>query len=288
MADKKISALTSATTPLAGTEVLPIVQSGATVKVAVSDLTAARAVSMKSATVVGVADSLSESVRTNSFSGSVNGNSGIRMAAQCSDTKYNWLVGAQYNINQGFEITASTAVGGGTFSTPILSTVAPSGDVTVGTGNIVIGTSGKGIDFSATSHPAGMTSELLSDYEEGTWTPTFTSTDATFSYTSNYGAYTKNGRQVTATFRLLASASGTVTNLVYISSLPFTSGSTPNVAYGGYVTFSTTLLTPVILLGPSETSAQLTIPITAADATPTVLGMNGVNKWLQGVIIYFV
>jgi len=45
MADKKISALTSATTPLAGTEVLPIVQSGATVKVAVSDLTAGRAIS---------------------------------------------------------------------------------------------------------------------------------------------------------------------------------------------------------------------------------------------------
>ena len=42
MADKKISALTGATTPLAGTEVLPIVQSGATVKVAVSDLTAGR------------------------------------------------------------------------------------------------------------------------------------------------------------------------------------------------------------------------------------------------------
>jgi len=38
MADKKISALTAASTPLAGTEVLPIVQSGATVKVANNDL----------------------------------------------------------------------------------------------------------------------------------------------------------------------------------------------------------------------------------------------------------
>jgi hypothetical protein len=38
MADKKISALTAATTPLVGTEVLPIVQSGATVKVANNDL----------------------------------------------------------------------------------------------------------------------------------------------------------------------------------------------------------------------------------------------------------
>lgn len=38
MADKKISQLTAATTPLDGTEVLPIVQSGATVKVANNDL----------------------------------------------------------------------------------------------------------------------------------------------------------------------------------------------------------------------------------------------------------
>jgi hypothetical protein len=45
MADSKISALPASTVPLAGTEVLPIVQSSATVKVAVSDLTAGRSVS---------------------------------------------------------------------------------------------------------------------------------------------------------------------------------------------------------------------------------------------------
>ena len=33
-------------------------------------------------------------------------------------TKYNWLVGSQYNIDNAFEITPSTAVGGYTFSTP--------------------------------------------------------------------------------------------------------------------------------------------------------------------------
>ena len=42
MADAKISALPSATTPLAGTETLPVVQSGATKKVAVSNLTLGR------------------------------------------------------------------------------------------------------------------------------------------------------------------------------------------------------------------------------------------------------
>ena len=42
MADTKISALTVATTPLAGTEELPIVQSGVTKQVSVANLTAGR------------------------------------------------------------------------------------------------------------------------------------------------------------------------------------------------------------------------------------------------------
>jgi hypothetical protein len=42
MANSKISALTSATTPLAGTEVLPIVQSSTTKQVSVANLTAGR------------------------------------------------------------------------------------------------------------------------------------------------------------------------------------------------------------------------------------------------------
>ena len=51
MADIKISQLPAATTPVAGTEVLPIVQSGTTSKVAISDLTAGRAVSASTITV---------------------------------------------------------------------------------------------------------------------------------------------------------------------------------------------------------------------------------------------
>ena len=45
MADAKISALTASTTPLAGSEVLPIVQSGTTKQVSVANLTAGRAIS---------------------------------------------------------------------------------------------------------------------------------------------------------------------------------------------------------------------------------------------------
>jgi len=49
---------------------------------------------------------------------------------------------------------------------------ASSGDVTLTDGNLVVA-SGHGIDFSATSNSGGsMSSEILSDYEEGSWTPT--------------------------------------------------------------------------------------------------------------------
>jgi hypothetical protein len=48
MSNSRISGLTSATTPLAGTEVLPIVQSGTTEQVSVANLTAGRAVSAAS------------------------------------------------------------------------------------------------------------------------------------------------------------------------------------------------------------------------------------------------
>jgi hypothetical protein len=53
MADKKISQLSNASTPLTGTETLPVVQNGSTVKTTVADLTAGRAVSASAATLSG-------------------------------------------------------------------------------------------------------------------------------------------------------------------------------------------------------------------------------------------
>jgi hypothetical protein len=54
MADTKISALPAATTPLAGTEVLPIVQGGITEQVSVANLTAGRSFSGVTATLTNV------------------------------------------------------------------------------------------------------------------------------------------------------------------------------------------------------------------------------------------
>lgn len=147
MADQKISQLTGASTPLAGTEVLPIVQSGSTKKVSVANLTAGRAISAT-------------------------------------------------------EVTAST-------------------------GNFVIGTAGKGIDFSINPSAPGMTSELLNDYEEGTWTPevAFGGASVGVTYAARQGRYTKVGRAVTVSFYILLSSKGSSAGNLSVTGLPFADGS---------------------------------------------------------------
>ncbi len=143
MTNNKVSALTGATTPLIGTEVLPIVQSGATVKVAVSNLTLGRAV--------------------------------------------------------------NTA--GGTF-----------------TDNQTQGTAAKGINFTANTPAAGMTSQLLNLYEEGTWTGTLVggTTSPTIPVTAT-GRYVRVGKQVTFNIGFInVSTIGALGN-VTVTGLPFTS-----------------------------------------------------------------
>ena len=97
------------------------------------------------------------------------------------------------------------------------------GDVKVGTGNLVIGTSGKGIDFSATSDGTTMSSELFDDYEEGTYTPTFTSSGGgTPTVGGVTGWYVKVGRMVHAMYRIRINSMSGMSG-EYRLSIPFTS-----------------------------------------------------------------
>jgi hypothetical protein len=60
-------------------------------------------------------------IRTNSSVGTLASGSGLWMVANCTNSHTNWLLAAQYNVSQTFEITPSTAVGGSTFSNPVYS-----------------------------------------------------------------------------------------------------------------------------------------------------------------------
>jgi len=84
--------------------------------------------------------------------------------------------------------------------------------------------SGKGIDFSLSSNASGVTSNLLDDYEEGTWTPSFTDGSvASSGYTQRLGWYTRIGNTVYVWFRLQAIDTSGLSggNTAYITGLPF-------------------------------------------------------------------
>jgi hypothetical protein len=85
-------------------------------------------------------------------------------------------------------------------------------------------TSGKGIDFSATSDASGMSSELLDDYEEGTWTPTVLSAGSIGSPQYNC-TYTKIGRLVTVNADIHALTDTTSSSNIEIGGMPYISGS---------------------------------------------------------------
>lgn len=120
--------------------------------------------------------------------------------------------------------------------------VDAAGDATL-TGNLAIGTAGKGIDFDPAG--SGAAANLFDDYEEGEWTPTIQ--DASLSaaegqgYNIQQGSYTKTGNLVTIRGRAALNSLGTMTggNNAVIAGLPFTHGGT---APGGLsVTFAVSL-----------------------------------------------
>jgi hypothetical protein len=227
MADKKISALPPASTPLAGTEVLPIVQGGITEQVSVANLTAGRAVSCTGLTSL---DTIGMS--TSRAIGSGNGYAGNFSA-------FSFGTLTLYDVDGAAVLNSQTNLSGAGVKIQTLGAtnlwVRNTGNVDIPTGNLVIGTAGKGIDFSAATHAAGMTSELLNDYEEGTWTPTLATNGFSGGVTlsSASGTYTKIGRQVTLQCTLNLSDFGYPSSIVEIGGLPYTPAARNAGAYMG-------------------------------------------------------
>jgi hypothetical protein len=109
-----------------------------------------------------------------------------------------------------------------TGSTVRQSISASTGDVSISTGNVVIATSGKGIDFSIDSNAGGATSELLNDYEEGTFVPTLSgSTTNPTTTQSGTGRYTKVGRQVTVQIVFSNVNTAGAVGRIIVNGLPF-------------------------------------------------------------------
>lgn len=108
-------------------------------------------------------------------------------------------------------------------------TTSGTDNFTIADGNLVIGTAGHGIDFSATSGTG--TSELLADYEEGNFTVTVSGGGTVSSFAHNKCSYTKIGRFVYFQLYLQITGSGNG-NSFTLSNFPFTSATYTNNAYG--------------------------------------------------------
>ena len=283
MADQKISALTGAATPLAGTEVLPIVQSGATVKVATNDLTVRNfranattgilqvtgpaAASTRVATVPDANFTVARTDAAQTFTGNqrINGFLGVDVASSA------WSAGSAIDLGLGTAIfnpgstgqtwfytnayfnagTKYKAAGEATWYQQVQGAhnwygsaagVNPgdpitfiqnggldnSGNMSV-KGNFVPSTAAKGVNFTANTPAAGMTSQLLNAYEEGTWTPNFAPSGGSFAAITQdpvFARYTRIGRMVyiTAMLRTTNLVTTGATGYITITGLPFTVG----------------------------------------------------------------
>ena len=200
MTNSKISALTSATTPLAGSETLPVVQSSTTKQVSVANLTAGRLVNASGVTVTG--NFISGVGGTGTALGSLYLNGG-------SGGGGGFIQGQQNSAATWFLGDTVTALGSGTglieyiySGAPKITYIQGTGEITrtvatglqITTGNVTMSTAAKGVNFTANTPAAGMTSQLLNWYEEGTWTPTFFGWTGT--YATQIGKYTRIGRQL--------------------------------------------------------------------------------------------
>jgi hypothetical protein len=84
--------------------------------------------------------------------------------------------------------------------------------ISIHNGNLRFEQTGKGIDFSVNSNATGSSSEVLDDYEEGTFTPFITTSGGNFTSGSQdpYGYYTKIGRVVHIELEVSISSSTTI------------------------------------------------------------------------------
>ena len=179
------------------------------------------------------------------------------------------------------------------FGTSIIASgseiVLETSTVSMPSGNISF-ESGFGIDFS-NGQATGMTSELFNDYEEGTWTPSFSgSTGAgNYSYGALTGRYTKIGNIVYISGYVdISSIIANATGNMRIAGLPFNVNNTPNgnqffmsVAWENFTTAATNVFAAAADNGSwidlyIQTSTTSTNALAIA-LSPTNLGIGGIR-----------
>jgi hypothetical protein len=238
MANSKISGLTAATTPLAGTEEFALLQTSDK-RIAVANFAAG---AVKSNATTGIMQIVGPAAGE------------IRVAT---------IPNTNFTVAQ--KDAAQTLTG----------------NQTISNGNIVV-SSGYGIDFSATAGTG--TSELLTDYEEGTWTASIRgqAIAGTYEIALNRCYYTKIGRLVTLQgyIEMASAITGGGSGYLQINGLPYqkhgTSAPQGVVALDG-VDYTATASLTVGFDSNTGTSEALWIYETNDNVSISLVNISGVS-----------
>ena len=114
---------------------------------------------------------------------------------------------------------------------------------------------GTGITFPATQS-ASSDANTLDDYEEGTWTPSFTLDSGSATASSNTGSYIKIGKQVTVTLAITFSVPSAA-DMNDITGLPFTVSSLSQRGVGAVKENANTGFAWLLRTNASVTTANL-------------------------------
>jgi hypothetical protein len=157
-------------------------------------------------------------------------------------------------------------------------TLDSSGNTTLNTGNLVIGTSGKGIDFGSAASGSGTpitNGGLLDDYESGTFTPTDGS-GAGLTFTGAEGTYIKVGGQVTCWVKLTYPTTANTT-AASVQGFPFPFSGNGVERVGG----------PVVLTDYGEYISALGVNSVSKVQFFKTAGYGPTNASLSGKFVWF-
>jgi hypothetical protein len=145
--------------------------------------------------------------------------------------------------------------------------------------------------FPATQNASG-NANTLDDYEEASWTPVLGGAGGTSgqTYSVQSGRAIKVGKKVTAWFRCVFTAKGTITGQLQLQGLPYTIVSDSNYAPLGHASWadSVTGFTNLLVAGVNNTTTAnfFYVGAAAVNVTSVVTGDIGNTTAINGVIEY--
>jgi hypothetical protein len=147
--------------------------------------------------------------------------------------------------------------------------------------------SGHGISFAATSDGGVSTpTELLDDYEEGTWTPVLTDGSSTLTIATPTAFYTRIGDSVHAEFYIQRTDSASNTATMILAGLPFAHKALPAIVGQCWIDNSSSDIRSMLYL-PSNYS-QLYFIKTGASSSYVSLNEFDNNRYIYGAFDYLV